>query len=45
MDLVLLLGDLDVRTFQPQMKVKNMHGRNMREKNKVMHLFPKYDLD
>jgi hypothetical protein len=35
MDLVLLIGDLDVRTFQPQMKVKNMHGRNMREKNKV----------
>jgi len=35
MDLVLLIGDLEVRTFQPQMKVKNMHGMNMREKNKV----------
>jgi hypothetical protein len=36
MDLVLLIGDLDVRTFQPQMKVKNMHGRNTLEKNKAI---------
>lgn len=42
---MLLIGDLDVRTFQSQMKVKNMHGRNMLEKHKVMHLSPKYDID
>ena len=35
MDLVLLIRELDVRTFQSQMKVKNMYGRNMREKNKA----------